>query len=362
MAAAGRWDAAMWQVARAGDGIFTWTQARAAGIPKWAIARTVKKLGWRRVHPAVYSTREELSWKERVRAALLWAGPGAIASHSTAARLHGIEGYAQDDTVHIAVPPSRHPVHRDVAVHRGKTEFCVERAQETDCSSIPRTLIDLARGNTEEALEITVNATWHGDRAATLHRIEFMLGDIGAQGRHGVAILKRGVRHCWRRGVPLDSPAEVICWRFLHSHRLPLPAAGELTFDEEGLLLPDFLYAARALAIEVDGFKAHGQKEHFERDSARRSRQAAQGVCVLHLTPNAIRDEPQKVLSRVRRALRACPPRRLAPVFVWDEPVPPEALEAVQPLVRRWEKFARRRAHAMPWGDAPPRPTFPPGC
>lgn len=362
MAAAGKWDTAMWCVAWAGDGLFTWTQARAAGIPKWAIARTVKKLGWRRVHPAVYSVRAELTWKERVRAALLWAGPGAIASHATAARLHGIAGYEKEESVHIAVAPSRHPVHRDVIVHRGKQEFCVERANETDCSSVPRTLIDLARGNAEEPLEITVNATWNGERAATLHRIEFMLQDIGAQGRHGVAILKRGVRHCWRRGVPLESPAEVICWRFLHSNRLPLPRALQHTFDEEGLLVPDFLYASRALAIEVDGFKAHGLKEHFERDSAKRTRQAAQGLRVLHLTPNAIRHQPQKVLSRVRRALRACPPRRLAPVFEWDQPVPPEALEAVQPIVRRWERFARRRAHAMPWGEAPPGPTLLPGC
>lgn len=62
------------------------------GISKYAIRRLRERglIDW--VHPNVYRlTSATVTWKGRLMAAVLAAGPGAVASHAWALKLHGID-------------------------------------------------------------------------------------------------------------------------------------------------------------------------------------------------------------------------------------------------------------------------------
>ncbi|WP_420313566.1 hypothetical protein [Actinopolymorpha alba] len=88
---------------------------------------------WQRVHRGIYvAHRGPLSRKTAVWAAILYAGPGAAASHHTAAELWGIAPEL-DVTIHVAVPSNRRPpgqrLHRQgirhsaVRLERRRTQY-----------------------------------------------------------------------------------------------------------------------------------------------------------------------------------------------------------------------------------------------
>src|ERR1051325_9767459 len=54
------------------------------------------------------------SWEQRVSAALLWAGPAVPASHRTAARLHGLDGFDRETNIDVTVPYGRRPDRKSV--------------------------------------------------------------------------------------------------------------------------------------------------------------------------------------------------------------------------------------------------------
>lgn len=64
----------------------------------------------------------------------------------------------------------------------------------------------------------------------------------------------------------------------------------------------DFVYVPQRLAIECDGFEVHGTRDAFERDAVRRSRLAAAGWRVVHVTFAQLH-RPSAVAARIARAV-----------------------------------------------------------
>jgi very-short-patch-repair endonuclease len=67
----------------------------------------------------------------------------------------------------------------------------------------------------------------------------------------------------------------------------------------------DFLWRAHRLAVETDGFGAHGTRQAFERDRLRDQRLRLAGYDVLRFTQRQILRDPQQVASTIR-VLLAC--------------------------------------------------------
>lgn len=101
------------------DGVLTRAQARAAGLSADAVDRRLATRRWHPVHPRVY--RDD-GYPEtdaaRARAAVLWAGEGAVLSGLAAAWWHGLVAQPPP-TVAVTVPRRRCPRPRpEVAVRR----------------------------------------------------------------------------------------------------------------------------------------------------------------------------------------------------------------------------------------------------
>ncbi|OLT15118.1 hypothetical protein BJF78_16670 [Pseudonocardia sp. CNS-139] len=92
-------------------GVITRGQALGAGLTRDAVDRRVRTRRWRPVHPGVYlAAGHDFGDEARIRAAVLWAGPGAVLSGAAAAWWHGMSGRAPA-TVAVTAPhaPGRRP-------------------------------------------------------------------------------------------------------------------------------------------------------------------------------------------------------------------------------------------------------------
>ncbi|MGE0297589.1 hypothetical protein [Pseudonocardia sp.] len=90
-------------------GVITRAQALAAGLSPDAVDHRLRTRRWRPLHPRVYLAAGHLLGDEaRVRAALHWAGEGAVLAGSAAAWWHGIVTVAPA-TVDVTVPRARRP-------------------------------------------------------------------------------------------------------------------------------------------------------------------------------------------------------------------------------------------------------------
>jgi hypothetical protein len=85
-------------------GVVTRSQALAAGLTPHDVDRLLARRRWRPLHPRVYLAEDHpLSDEARVRAAVLWAGDGAVLAGRAAAWWHGLVDRAPP-TVVVTVP------------------------------------------------------------------------------------------------------------------------------------------------------------------------------------------------------------------------------------------------------------------
>lgn len=174
------------ELARRQHGLVTLAQAREAGVSVESARRRVNAGRWTRVTAGVFALAGTAdTWRRRTFAALLAAGPGAVASHSTAAVLFGMPPF-RFQRVEITVPRGRS--HRSqIAVVHVTTDL--DRGDVATKDGIPvtrpaRTLIDLAGAASKSALEEAVDDALIR-RLVTLHRLEDRAAALRGPGRSG---------------------------------------------------------------------------------------------------------------------------------------------------------------------------------
>src|SRR4051812_2376860 len=93
------------ELARAQDGVVEHDQVLALGLSRHWINRAIA-IGWLHVvFRGVYAVgHKRITWRGRLRAAVLSCGPGAYISHRTAAVLHGLRR-SSSALIHVTAPP-----------------------------------------------------------------------------------------------------------------------------------------------------------------------------------------------------------------------------------------------------------------
>jgi hypothetical protein len=97
------------ELIRSQQGLVSLAQVRGFGLSRqWVRRREARE--WRFVLPGVLTTSPaELLPGQRLVAALLYAGPGALLSSTTAAAWHGVLSAHADRAVRVQVPAARRP-------------------------------------------------------------------------------------------------------------------------------------------------------------------------------------------------------------------------------------------------------------
>ncbi|HET9078950.1 MAG TPA: type IV toxin-antitoxin system AbiEi family antitoxin domain-containing protein [Trebonia sp.] len=249
-------------------GVVSRQQLLRAGVSRSTIDSKVKRGRWQQVHRGVYCTfTGEVKWEARLWAAALYAGPGALLSHETAAEILGLAN-RRNPVIQVTVPACRrvHP-QEGLAIHRSTFDYPRWRPQRgvPPHTFYAETIIDLvaSAGTLDDAVawvsrgiarnKISAAQLTAAARARRRFRWGEQIGDLIAQ----VA----GGSH-----FPLEFRYDRDVER---AHGLP-PATKQSRFTKpDGTKgFRDRCYERYGLIVELDGLEFHDEEQRV-RDRAR---------------------------------------------------------------------------------------------
>ncbi len=285
-------------------GVLSRRQALALGVTIHQIEHLCRSGRWVRAAPAVYRHAVvPAGWRTRLSTACLVTG--GVASHRSAATLHGLEGFARR-TPEITVAEARwKPVDRAL-VHRSRQWWTRdhEAVQGIPCTTLARTIVDLgavvSRGLVEDAV----------DQVLRTGRLE--LADLYAvlvsharRGRDGCGVLRSVLdERLPGQGIPLSRWSRLVA-DLLVDGGLPPPVFEYRVTAPSGALVAqvDLAYPASRVAIELDSVRWHLSRRAFERDRRRCNGLAVHGWRVLSFTWSHYAETPELLISTVRNLL-----------------------------------------------------------
>jgi very-short-patch-repair endonuclease/predicted transcriptional regulator of viral defense system len=295
------------EIARRQHGVVADWQMRAAGLSASGISRRAAAGRLHRVHRGVYAVGHlGLSPQSEWMAAVLACGRrasvnrrsasdahpttatvlgywGAALSHRSAAESWGMLA-VRGDAIDVSVSGgSGKKKRRGIRVHRSLTLLS---ADVTLRSRIPVT-----------------------NPARTIADLQRVVSRPGAHGLLSPRELRRAIRQAEVIGLSLAddkdgdrtrSDLERDFLRLCRCHRLPAPEVNVRV----GPHLVDFLWRARRLVVETDGYGYHSGRVAFQDDRARDLDLRSRGFQVIRLSEKQVDEEARLTAEVVRQALR----------------------------------------------------------
>lgn len=233
------------------------------------------------------------------------AALGAVASHESAARLHGLEGIHSEEVV-VSVPIRRSNRFAGVRVHQ-LTDIAPDHT--TEVQGIPvtnptRTMVDLAAVLREDGLaSILDQAVRRG--MTSYERVAQLLEELARSGKPGVRRL-RGILEPRMGGTYVsDSTLETRLLGLIERASLPAPTTQWTPkwLKHMGGRV-DLTYLEDHLIIEGDSLRWHGSPAAFQADRRRDNLAQLAGWTILRFTWEDITKRPGYVVASIQRALQ----------------------------------------------------------
>jgi hypothetical protein len=283
-------------------GVVTSAQAARAGLSRNAVRARVRTGRWQSLHRGVYATfsghpsRDAVLW-----AAVLYAGPGAMLSHRTAAEVARLAD-APSEPIHITVSADRRVLPaRGIVIHvSARASQRLHPARLPPQTRVEDTALDLADAarTIDDAIGWVTSAL--GRRLTTQDRLR--------------AALAQRPRVRWRRELTellnpdLRGLMSVLERRYQRDVERPhgLPRGDRQVRVRRGDCTEyrDVLYGQYATCVELDGGLAHPVAERW-RDIRRDNAVAADGGVTLRYGWLDVTARPCQTAAEVDRALRS---------------------------------------------------------
>lgn len=274
---------------RAQAGVISRDQAMADGMSRYAVDRRLAIGAWRPVHPAVYLAEGHRYTREaRLRAAVLWAGPGAAASGAWAAWWHGMTRTVPEwIVVTLPVRSGRRSVPGVRVRRRDLLPVDVETWRGVRVTAAPLTALDAA-------VELGANGPALLDRA--LARSVGYREVCAAHSRQiGCLGSRRAGRLLAAAGDRAGSSAERLLIRVLRNAGV----TGWRPNHRSCGYLIDLAFPGAMVAVEVDGWAWHVDAERFVADRRRQNALVNAGWTVLRFTWHDLTGRPDEVLAEI---------------------------------------------------------------
>lgn len=298
---------ALARVARSHHGVVSRADALASGATVHQLRRAVDRGELERVHPGVFRVAgAPRTPRQKLLLAVHAAGPGALASHRSAAYLWDLDG-SRAGRPEIVAPRHRRGRYDQARCHES-TDLHLAGPVELDgipCTGIARTLVDLGAVLPVERVQQSVDDAirrglcgWDDLlHALTMH---------ARRGRRGVAALRSVLDVSYGASVP-DSRFNRLVERLIVESGLEPPAIEHEVRDVTGALIArvDLAYPDLRIAIELDGRAFHLSSQAFESDRRRQNALELHGWLVLRYTWQQYKDEPWRIVADIRRAMAA---------------------------------------------------------
>jgi len=287
---------AIGELARKQHGLVTLGQLQSAGLSPSGVRKRVARGRLHRLHRGVYAVGHSiLSGPGRVLAAVLAYGPGAVASHRTAAGLLGLiaDGRA---TIDVSLPRAARS-RPGVAAHATATLLAddLTRRHGIPCTGVARTLLDLADAAPRRLVERAVEQA-QVLRVFDLRAIEAVL--TRADGRRGGVVLRAVLAEAADEPGLTESELEERFLELCRAGGLPRPEVNVwLELDSGPAIRGDFVWREQRLIVETDGWASHGTRRGFEADRLRDQRVRLAGWEPLRFTRRQVVRDPERVTA-----------------------------------------------------------------
>jgi very-short-patch-repair endonuclease len=288
------------ELADSRDGVLTLDEAVRGGLTLRQVRHRVRTGQWVKLYPGVYLVGwRELDQRASTRAAVAWAGSGAVASGLTAAWWWRLREWAPG-AAEVTVPQERaRRCPPEVVLRRRNldpVDLVVVRGLPV--TALPLTVLDAAAALGNDSGRLLV------DRALQ-RRVSF--AELHAAycrsfGRHGTPWLGRVLRQAADGAC---SHAERVFHRLLRGARISGWVASHLVVVSGIEYWIDVAFLERRLALEIDGWAWHSDVDRFVHDRCRQNALVLAGWTVLRFTWHDLTSRPQAVVAQIRAALQS---------------------------------------------------------
>jgi hypothetical protein len=242
-----------------------------------------------------------LTWSARLLSVCLVSG--AVASHRSAAVLHGVGGVSPGRP-EITIPAGRTFRRGEIRVHESTDLHLIEPVRKDGIPATPvaRTILDLGAVAALAVDEAARDAV--ARRLTTWPELLSTLVSHSRKGRRGCGPLRAVLDEHY--GDQTESNLERRFLRLLRAANLPVPDEQVEVYDDDGFVMRlDFAYQAHEIAIELDSVQHHLTADAFQLDRRKRNRLRLAGWLLLEFTSDDVRRRPTLVCESVAGALAA---------------------------------------------------------
>ncbi|MFN2594464.1 MAG: DUF559 domain-containing protein [Actinomycetota bacterium] len=282
-------------------GVASRAQIIQLGFSEGAIDRRLQRESWVFIYPGVYVVAgSEPTWKQRLLGAQIWAGEGTCVSHRSAAILWEI--FDQSRSIVEITTTGRVRREGVVAHHRHFAPPSARRGP-LRITTPTTTIVDLASVVEPKTLESALYSALR-QRLTAIPILHDHIKELG-RGYRGVSALRRVLGEAQGlRGIP-ESELETKFLDFLRHFNLPMPESQYIVSDGEGRFIArvDFAYPELKLAVEVDGYRFHSDRDDWTRDRTRLSNLIVVGWRVLHVTHGDVQQKSLAAAARIRSVI-----------------------------------------------------------
>ncbi len=298
-------DAAIAERAARQLGLVTLEDCRLLGLTDAQRQHRLRTGRWAPVGHRTFRIRgAPVTWAQRLYAACLEAGQGAVVSHIAAAAWWGFPRISEG-AVEISVPRSRSARSTLAVVHRPRAPVDSHATMHRGLpvTTPERTLVDIAGRVTLSLLESCLDDSL---RRGLVHpeRLNGVVSAMRSRGRPGVRRLQE------LAAVPVEvgrraSWLEREFVRLAQQHGVPLPRLQAPIEVRGRIYFADGLYDWASIVIELDGHGSHATRRERQHDAERTAHFMELGLRVLRFTYEDVIERPRYVADTILRHLAA---------------------------------------------------------
>jgi very-short-patch-repair endonuclease len=285
-------------------GIFSGRDAVSLGVSRDRLRKLLAQGVIERLHPDVYRmTAVAPSARQRLHAALLWAGESAAAAGRSAAVLYRLEG-VRATTPEIVLPPNiRGRLAEARVYHADPRSLMVRTVDGIRVTGVEATIVRLGSILDEQAFEIACEDA-RRRHLTSVPAIDAYLDRFGKRGRPGTAATRRLLAqldpvHAAR------STLEVMTRRLLVEHGI-VDFVRELPLEWNGRTYRyDFAFPRQRVVLETNGRRWHDDAADFEHDHEKWSVPARHGYRLVFATWRKVTRTPVQMLRELTTAIAA---------------------------------------------------------
>ena len=282
-------------------GVITFDQATHCGLTRGAIKYRVRPGRWTAVSRSAYRIIDMAESRDLIRAAIAVL-PNTVVSHEAAAEVHSIPRVRRGIAV-VSVHSRTTHSFPGVTVHRNHDLAIshVETVGGLPCTTVPRTIIDLAGILHPKHIQRIVDDLITRQRL-TVERLGAVLEDVARRGKPGPSAIRSLL---YERGLGPDRNASVLEIRGLSVLRnggLPEPEL-EYAIPWNPTHRFDACYPLWRIAIEWDSRRWHGGHDDFEQDRERDRSALLHGWSVYRFTWKDVTERPEHVVETISAAI-----------------------------------------------------------